>query len=396
MHRVRIEPRPDWRAIVSGQGLVYCETRHPDGSIRPYWEDGVYYAFSAEEVAMLERATAELVEMCVAAGDHIIERGLWHRMGIPEAAVERVVETWHAEPPSVIGRFDLRYDGETPPKLLEFNADTPTAIVESAVVQWHWLQDRFPDDDQWNEIHDRLIHAWRRQIPEGSLIHFAHTTAERSGEDMMNTVYLQDTAEQAGYPTQALAVEEIGWHPLLGFVDRGERHIERIFKLYPWEWMVTEDFARHCLDWMGEGVTSTVWIEPIYKMLWSNKGLLPVLWELFPGHPNLLSAYFDSPRDMAAYVRKPLLSREGQNITVCAPGEGVVLETGGEYGAEGYVYQEFAPVPALDGPNHPVLGAWVVDGEPAGLGMREGDGLITDNLSRFVPHLIEADGPAPS
>jgi glutathionylspermidine synthase len=195
---VRIEPRPDWRAIVSAQGLVYCETLHPDGEIRPYWEDGAYYAFAPEEVRELERVSAELFAMCIEAGDRIVERGLWREMGIAEHAVERIVETWHSEPPSVIGRFDLRYDGRSPPKLLEFNADTPTSLVESAVVQWNWLEDRFPEEDQWNEIHDRLLHAWRRQLPAGSRIHFAHTTAERSGEDMMNTVYLQDTAEQAG------------------------------------------------------------------------------------------------------------------------------------------------------------------------------------------------------
>jgi glutathionylspermidine synthase len=393
MRRVAIEPRPEWREIVSAQGLVYCETRHPDGSLRPYWEDGAYYAFTEDEIRALERVTAELFEMCVAAGDRVIERGLWRQLAIPDHAVERIVETWHAEPPSAIARFDLRYDGSGPPKLLEFNADTPTALVESAVVQWNWLEDRFPGHDQWNEIHERLILAWRRQLPEGCPLHFVHTTAERSGEDLMNVAYLQDTAAQAGHPTQSLAVEEIGWHPLLGFVDRDDRHMARVFKLYPWEWMVTEDFARHCLDWMGEGVTSTVWIEPIYKMLWSNKGLLPVLWELFPGHPNLLPTYFDSPRDMTAYVRKPLLSREGENIRIVTPQSGVLAETGGEYGAEGFVYQEFAPVPACGGANHPVLGAWVVDGEPAGLGIREGDGLITDNLSRFVPHLIEDGAP---
>jgi glutathionylspermidine synthase len=394
VRRVRIEPRPDWRAIVSAQGLVYCETLHPDGEIRPYWEDGALYAFSPEEIAELERASVELFDMCIDAGDRIVERGLWREMAIPEHAVERIVETWHSEPPSLIGRFDLRYDGSSPPKLLEFNADTPTSLVESAVVQWTWLEDRFPEADQWNEIHDRLLHAWRRQLPAGSLVHFAHTTAERSGEDLMNTIYLQDTAGQAGHETRTLAVEGIGWHPLLGFVDGDDRHIERIFKLYPWEWMVEEEFARHCLDWMGSGPTSTLWMEPIYKMLWSNKGLLPVLWELFPGHPNLLPAYFDSSREMTTYVRKPLLSREGENIQVFAPGEGVILETGGDYGAEGFIFQEFAPVPAFDGPNHPVLGVWMVDGEPAGLGVRESDGLITDNLSRFVPHLIEHDGSA--
>jgi glutathionylspermidine synthase len=207
----------------------------------------------------------------------------------------------------------------------------------------------------------------------------------------MNVAFLQETAAQAGFPTRSLAIEDIGWHPLLGFVDLEDRHIANVFKLYPWEWMMEEEFAQHCLDWMGEGVTSTVWIEPIYKMLWSNKGLLPVLWELFPGHPNLLPTYFDSPRELSAHVRKPLLSREGENITIFAPGEGVVLETGGDYGAEGFVYQGFAPAPAFDGSNHPILGVWMVDGEPAGLGIRESDGLVTDNLSRFVPHLTDAE-----
>ena len=389
MRRVRIEPRPDWRRIVSEQGLVYCETRHPDGSLRPYWDESAYYSFSDEEVAELERVTAELFDMCVEAGDRIIERGLFAQMGIPAEAVERIVETWHSEPPSVIGRFDLRYDGRSPPKLLEFNADTPTALVESAVIQWEWLVDRFPGGDQWNEIQDRLVHAWRRQVAPGALIHFAHSTGDRSGEDLMNVVFLQETAAQAGHPTRSLSMEEIGWHPLLGFVDLEDRHIERVFKLYPWEWMMEEDFAQHCLHWMGEGVTSTFWIEPIYKMLWSNKGLLPVLWDLFPDHPNLLPTYFDSARDMTAFVRKPLLSREGDNITIFAPGEGVLVETSGDYGAEGFVYQAFAPAPAFDGAGHAVLGAWVVDGEPAGLGVRESDGLVTDNLSRFVPHLIE-------
>jgi glutathionylspermidine synthase len=389
MRRVRTDARPDWRTIVSHQGLVYCETRHPDGSVRPYWDESAYYAFSAEEVDGLARAAAELFEMCIAAGDHIVERDLYAQMAIPARAVERIVDTWHAEPPSLIGRFDLRYDGRSPPKLLEFNADTPTALVESAVIQWEWLQDRFPSGDQWNEIQDRLIYAWRRQIPKGSVVHFAHTTGERSGEDLMNVAFLQETAAQAGLPTRSLAMEDIGWHPLLGFVDLEDRHMANVFKLYPWEWMLEEEFAQHCLDWMGDGVTSTVWIEPIYKMLWSNKGLLPVLWELFPGHPNLLPTYFDSPRGLRAHVRKPLLSREGENITIFAPDDGVVLETGGDYGAEGFVYQGFAPAPAFDGSNHPVIGVWMVDGEPAGLGIRESDGLVTDNLSRFVPHLVE-------
>ena len=53
-----------------------------------------------------------------------------------------------------------------------------------------------------------------------------------------------------------------------------------------------------------------------------------------------------------------------------APGGGfeVAVELPGRYGTEGFVVQEFAPLPdfpGVDGPHHPVLGTWVVDGEAA-------------------------------
>lgn len=61
--------------------------------------------------------------------------------------------------------------------------------------------------------------------------------------------------------------------------------------------------------------------------------------------------------------------------------------THGQYGAEGFVYQEFWALPDFDN-QRPVLGAWVVEDEAAGLGIRETSGLITDDTSSFVPHRI--------
>ena len=133
-------------------------------------------------------------------------------------------------------------------------------------------------------------------------------------------------------------------------------------------------------------------------MLLSNKALLVVLWELYPGHPNLLPAYLDAPAALTSYVQKPLLGREGASMRIVTP-DGVQTATAGEYGAEGYVFQEFCPLPEFDG-EHPVLGAWVVGDEAAGLGIRETSGLITDDTSSFVPHRIPAGledgGAAPS
>jgi len=118
-------------------------------------------------------------------------------------------------------------------------------------------------------------------------------------------------------------------------------------------------------------------------MLLSNKALLAVLWELYPGHPNLLPAHLDGPRDLAAtgYVAKPLLGREGEGITLHPPGSASVTRP------DACCYQQLAPLPVFDG-NHVVLGAWVVDGEPAGLGIRESAGPVTDEYARFLPHVI--------
>jgi glutathionylspermidine synthase len=138
----------------------------------------------------------------------------------------------------------------------------------------------------------------------------------------------------------------------------------------------------------GQSGSGPLWIEPAWKMLLSNKALLALLWERHPGHPNLLPAYLDGPRELAAlgYVGKPLLGREGAGVRVVTPGFTVEV-TPAQPGSGPLCYQAFHPLPDFDG-NRPVLGAWVVDGEAAGLGIRETRGLITDTTACFVPHLI--------
>ncbi|MFF9675616.1 glutathionylspermidine synthase family protein [Streptomyces eurythermus] len=393
MERRTTTPRPGWQQTVEAQGLIYPLTRHPDDSLRPYWDESAYYVFSLEEVEALEDTVAELHGMCLAAADHIVAEDRLADLGITDARVAAAVtESWHrrAELPSLYGRFDLRYDGTGPAKLLEYNADTPTSLVEAASPQWFWMEERFPGADQWNSLHERLVEAWRAQaalLPPGAPLHFAHSAADELGEDLMTVAYLKETAEQAGLTTDWLAMEEIGWDSLSGrFVDNRLRFIRGIFKLYPWEWLTADAFGPHVLDTLdnGGGTGSTLWIEPAWKMLLSNKALLAILWELYPGHPSLLPAYLDGPRDLAAttgYVAKPLLGREGAGITVHEPGTPPAPRE------DPCCYQQLAPLPAFDG-NHVVLGTWVVAGEPAGLGIRESTGLITDEYARFLPHVI--------
>ncbi|MFJ5828628.1 glutathionylspermidine synthase family protein [Streptomyces sp. NPDC093089] len=393
MERHTIEPRPDWQRTVEEQGLVYPLTRYPDGSLRPYWDESAYYSFTLPEVEALEEVVEELHAMCLAAAAHIVERDRFAELGITDPKLAGLVaESWRrrAELPSLYGRFDLRYDGTGPAKMLEYNADTPTSLVEAASPQWFWMEERFPGADQWNSLHERLVDAWKRQahlLPPGPL-HFAHSDGDELGEDLMTVAYLRETAQQAGLDTEALSVERIGWDRLSRrFVDDRLRFIRSCFKLYPWEWLTTDRFGRHVLDTLdnGGGTGTTCWIEPAWKMLLSNKALLAILWELYPGHPNLLPAYLDGPRELAAttgWVAKPLLGREGAGVTLHEAGTEPFVRDG-----EACCYQELAPLPDFDG-NRVVLGAWVVEDEAAGLGIRESAGPVTDEYARFLPHVI--------
>jgi glutathionylspermidine synthase len=400
MQRHEIAPRPDWRAKVEALGLVFhTGTDASSAGATPYWNEAAYYSFTVEDVERVERATNELHARCLDAVQHVIDHRLYASLGIPAHATRAIERSWDAEPPSLYGRFDLAYDGKGPPKMLEYNADTPTSLYEAAVVQWHWLADCFPDRDQFNSLHDRLVATWAGfrtslhgfNTPDGPLVHFAHV---EDVEDLVTVTYLRDTAGQAHLQTAGLHVREIGYDAEeREFVDTDDRPIANLFKLYPWEWAAGEDFGPLLLD----PPRPLHVIEPAWKMVLSNKGILAVLWDLFEGHANLLPASLDGPTDDMqtwGYVRKPLLSREGANILI-VPGLGddVRLESGGDYGAEGFVYQAPAPIPACpagDGTvRYPVLGSWVIGQDASGMGIREAATRITDNTSQFVPHIID-------
>jgi glutathionylspermidine synthase len=377
MRRIKVHTRPDWQQKVEEVGLIFHHTA--EGL---YWDESAYYEFSAQEVDILESATNELQQMCMDAVQHVIDRNRFAELAIPPAAIPLILETWERQPPSIYGRFDLAYDGKSPPKLLEYNADTPTALLESSVVQWFWLQERFSGADQFNSIHERLLARWKelKRDLQGSPLYF--TCAAASDEDRVTVGYLQDVAEHAGIRTSFISIEDIGWdHDRRGFVDLDGNRMTSLFKLYPWEWLLQEAFGPHLIETHGD----MQWMEPIWKLVLSNKGILPVLWELNPGHPNLLQCHFGWPAGMREYVQKPLYSREGQNIVMKKGGS--TQRTTGSYGREGFVFQALAPLPCFDG-HYPVIGSWVIDGESGGMGIRETRTAITDNNSHFVPHLF--------
>ncbi len=383
MNRIAISPRHDWQAKVEELGLTY---HSPDG--RKYWDESAYYQLNAVEVDTLEKAGNDLHEMCIRAAQEVIEKDLFGLMGIPSDAIPYITNSWERDDFSIYGRFDFAFDGKGPPKLLEYNADTPTALVEAAVAQWYWLQDFNRHSDQFNSIHEKLVEAWKQFGAKApGKIHFGGI--KDCLEDEQTVLYLEDTCHQAGLAVSQIFIEDIGYDMnQRAFVDLENEAVANYFKLYPWEWMWHERFAFSLKREMCN------FIEPMWKMPISNKGLLAVLWKLFPDHPNLLPAFFTleelaacpQARSNDGYVKKPKLSREGANVSIVRRGE-TVQATDGDYGEEGFVFQTLAPASDFDG-NHPVMGVWIVNHEACGLGIREDTSLITGNLSRFVPHLF--------
>jgi glutathionylspermidine synthase len=410
MQRVALTPRTNWQQIVEGHGLTF----HSPSAMapQPYWDESAAYQFTAAEVDTLEAAGNELQTMCLAAAQHVIDKQRYAELNIPQAAIPLIEWAWNQEPPAIYGRFDIAWGGAnsgSAPKLLEYNADTPTSLIEAAVIQWEWMEQlgtHLPGTsflhkpDQFNSIHDRLIAKWKDVT--GYLtqpVYFAAlefpdpdpSLAKEAAEDMLTVTYLRDTANQAGLDTRQIALQDIGWNDeRLCFVDLdpNENQISSIFKLYPWEQMLAEEFGPHAL----ETYQAMTWIEPIWKLLLSNKGILPILWQLYPNHPLLLPAFFENHGDrgdLSSYIRKPLHSREGANITLVQP-NAPVIETDGPYASGPFIRQAIAPLSSFRSaqgqPRYPVLGLWMIDQDCSGLGIRESAGPITDNLSSFVPH----------
>ncbi|MFN8924063.1 MAG: glutathionylspermidine synthase family protein [Rhodospirillales bacterium] len=401
MRRIEVPPRPDWRRRVEAAGFDFHTM---DG--RLYWDEAAAWEFTAAEMDTLELAAEQVHGLVLAACDRAVADGRLGDLGIPEAVRPLVVESWRRFRAGegeghLYGRFDISWAGaeDGPPKLLEYNADTPTALLEAAVVQWTWLEDTRPDADQFNSLHERLVARWRERdrIGDDVPLHLAATVPHAEVEGTV--AYLAATAMEAGFRTKILPVDRLGLDPASGaFVDEEGEPVRRLYKLYPWEWLLSEDFAEPLARAVLDRRLDVV--EPVWKLMATSKAMLALLWELNPGHPLLVPAHLDRSAFGAGaeVIAKPLFGREGANVSLAVlgpdhePAGPPLIQTDGPYGAEGFVYQSWHPVVAATDTagvrHHAVLGVWMVGDVACGLGLREDETTVTRNTSRFVPHFF--------
>ncbi len=375
-------------------------------SIGFYWhtdEDNSSYVadelvlVSDEEAEAYYEAANELYDMFVEAGDYVIENDLFHEINIPFNLVENIKLSWESDVHwHLYGRFDFAggIDGK-PIKLLEFNADTPTALFETAIIQWALLKyNQMDEERQFNGVYEAIRDNFKRlvtlsedvsnfeELYEGWKILFS--CVKGSIEDENTTRLLQSIAKEAGFESEFAFVDEVEFSGEEG-IFYGDRNFEFWFKLIPWEDIAIQESELALILTEIIKNQKAIILNPSYTLMFQSKAFMKILWDLFPNHPLLLETSFEPLKDKS-YVEKKAFGREGENTVIYSPNGEILEKKDGEYGNFKSIYQEYVELPQ-DSMGRSYQAGVFFAYEGCGLGYRRG-GKILDNFSKFVGHII--------
>ncbi|QOR63014.1 glutathionylspermidine synthase family protein [Sulfurovum sp. ST-21] len=369
---------------------------HTDSDATPYVSDQLVILSKAEAEAYY-KAGNELYDMFVAAAQYVIDNNLFHEIGIPFNLVELIKESWETDIHwHLYGRFDLAggVDG-SPIKLLEFNADTPTALFETAIVQWALLkQNGMEETAQFNGVYEAILDNFKRLVTlEENVATFEACyegwkflfTSVRGNSEEENTVrLLQHIATEAGYITEFAYMDEVEFDENEGIFYNQEQY-ELWFKLIPWEDIALEepDLAMILTNIIKN--QKAIIFNPPYTLLFQSKGLLKILWDLYPNHPLLLETSFE-PLQNTKQVQKPVFGREGESVRILDENITLIEGTEGDYDNHKMVYQTYVELPSDSKKSSYQAGLFFAY-ESCGVGFRKG-GKILNNTSKFVGHLL--------
>lgn len=357
---------------------------------------GELLGISRAELQTYRDACDELYSMFERAAQHVVTNQRWQALGIPQNAIRIIEYSWENRYrfPLLYGRFDLAgvLDGK-PAKLIEFNADTATTLPETVDIQADQLiRAGLRTDQQFNrfyeQLQDRMLQI--RELHPDRAGEFLVTTLGHV-EDNLNSFLIADAARKLGFFTEMQELPEVIFSPEDGiFIERkGEyRPFDFCFKLIPWEFLAFEEPA--LLDIFTELTLKekAVILNPAYTMLFQSKGILMILWELYPNHPLLLETS-DNPRDFRSrpYVEKVLFGREGENIQVVDENGRSRARNYGDFGHFPKIYQSYTQLP-VDSDGDIYQAGVYYTGQASALSFRRRDGLIVDADSEFVGHYL--------
>ncbi|PHS41323.1 MAG: glutathionylspermidine synthase [Sulfurovum sp.] len=370
---------------------------HTDSDESSYISDELLVLSEKEAEAYYE-ATNTLYDMVVEVAEHVVENNLFHEIGIPFNLIEVIKESWENDVHwHLYGRFDLAGGiDDKPIKLLEFNADTPTALFETAIIQWAMLkQDGLEESSQFNALYEALIDNFKRLVTLEEDVSafeenyddwdFLFTSIKGNSEEENTVRLLQYIATEAGYQTEFAYIDDIDFSPEEGIVYN-DKSYELWFKLIPWEDIVLEESDLAMLLTNIIKNQKAIIFNPAYTLLFQSKGLLKILWDLYPDHPLLLETSFE-PLEGQKQVKKPTFGREGGNVSIIDENGSELESVKGDYDNHKMVYQAYTELATDSNGDSYQAGVFYVY-EACGLGFRKG-GKILDNMSKFVGHLVK-------
>lgn len=380
-------------AYLESLGFVW----HTDSDETSYISDELV-VLSETEAEAYYAATNELYDMYVEAAEYVIENNLFHEIGIPFNLIDAIKESWGNDVHwHLYGRFDLAGGIDAKPiKLLEFNADTPTALFETAIIQWAILkQNNLEESSQFNATYEALVDNFKRLvILEEDVSTFEERydgwkflfTSIRGNAEEENTVrLLQHMANEAGYETQFAYIDDVEFDPEEGISFQDESY-ELWFKLIPWEDIALEESDLAMLLTNIIKNQKAIVFNPAYTLLFQSKGLLKILWDLYPNHPLLLESSFE-PLEGQMQVKKPVFGREGGSVSILDSDGDVVEHIEADYDNHKMLYQAYTELATDDIGDSYQAGVFYAY-EACGLGFRKG-GKILDNMSKFVGHVVK-------
>jgi len=344
-------------------------------------------------------AANELYDMYVEAAQYVIDNNLFHELDIPFNLIEIIKESWENDVHwHLYGRFDLAggIDG-TPIKLIEFNADTPTSLFETAIIQWAILKyNNLDESSQFNSLYEALKDNFKRLVTLNDDIEnfdqyyeklnwkILFSSIKGNIEEEHTTKLLQHIASEAGYQTDFSYIDEVEFGD--EGISKDDEVFEFWFKLIPWEDIAIDEgeLAVILTDIIKN--QKAIICNPAYTLLFQSKGILKILWDLYPNHPLLLESSFE-PLENKKQVEKPTFGREGANVAIVNSDNSLEFKTDGEYENFKMVYQEYVEFPKDSDGNHYQAGVFY-SYEACGLGFRKG-GVVLDNMSKFVGHIVE-------
>ena len=371
---------------------------HTDSDNSSYISDEIVVITEDEANAYYE-ATNELYDMFAEAGQYVIDNNLFHELNIPFNLVEVIKESWENEVHwHLYSRFDLAggIDGK-PIKLIEFNADTPTSLFETAIIQWAMLKANGLDEaSQFNNLYEALKDNFKRIITLDSDIEkfeeyysglgwkILFSSISSSSEDINTTKLLQHIATEAGFNTDFEFIENVQFSDEGIFKD--DELFEFWFKLIPWENIAIEESELALILTQIIADKKAIIFNPAYTLMFQSKGFMKILWDLYPNHPLLLETSFE-PLIGKKQVEKRCFGREGANIKIINADQSIDEQTSGDYEGHKAIYQEYVEFPKDSNGNSYQAGVFYAY-EACALGFRRG-GKILNNMSKFVGHIIK-------